>query len=652
MAKQGADLLVDLDESLLTEDMVKAREHVMKDCWNTAAWLELLQFAQNAPLRQSRIILDAFLFHFPTSGRYYRFYIEQELDQKNYDRVEELIQKALEPCMDVELWNLYLRYVRIANHGQEDGSQELRKAFDIALDKIGLDPNSDIIWMGYIQFLKTQRTNTPFEESQKISAIRKVYQRALELPLLTLDQIWKDYDHWEHSLNRDLAREILSKIQQKFLNAKMAQRERRKALEGIVPTFLAKPPTMRSHEKYYEHRQVTLRKQLIEFELSNPQKLQPEDLFARIDFTFRQCLISLRHYPEIWYNYAMFHVEQKSFKTAASIFEQAFQTLPEDPLVCLMYAAHEESQKNVQGARRVYETFLTNTFDSLVAIEFVKFSRRSEGIVPSRKQMIEVLKHDQGTWHVVASAALLELQLNKEPETAARIFSFGMQRFGKEHEFVEAYIDFLWTQNDHNNMRVIIEQALKDIPAEKCKGIWQWLLKLQRATGDLASISSAELRYAQTFGEPSISIKHLIDRYAFAGLMTCTKRYLETVEGVVVKGKEESRPLWSLKPDLSKMRRFHPSMVAQKSRQKGPGAPYIQLPSFPLPPSVFDLLHKLPPAEGLFVKSEALVKMLRGLEVDELRALGADKVDMKKVKGHRPPPKDIYRKRQAKRVRV
>ncbi len=49
---------------------------------------------------------------FPTSGRFWKIYIEQEMRHKNYEKVEKLFQRSLMKVLNIDLWKTYLHYVK------------------------------------------------------------------------------------------------------------------------------------------------------------------------------------------------------------------------------------------------------------------------------------------------------------------------------------------------------------------------------------------------------------------------------------------------------------------------------------------------------------------------------------------------------------
>ncbi len=46
------------------------------------------------------------------------------------------------------------------------------------------------------------QTNSTWEEQQKMDALRKVYHRAVQIPLENVESLWKELEAFENGLNR------------------------------------------------------------------------------------------------------------------------------------------------------------------------------------------------------------------------------------------------------------------------------------------------------------------------------------------------------------------------------------------------------------------------------------------------------------------
>lgn len=75
--------------------------------------------------------------------------------------------------------------------------EKMAQAYDFALDRIGMDIHSYSIWNDYVNFLKSVEAVGSYAENQKISAVRKVYQRGIINPMTGMETLWKDYIAFE-----------------------------------------------------------------------------------------------------------------------------------------------------------------------------------------------------------------------------------------------------------------------------------------------------------------------------------------------------------------------------------------------------------------------------------------------------------------------
>lgn len=135
--------------------------------------------------------------------------MEMELANHEFSRVENIFSRCLLPVLNVELWSLYLNYIRRRQNLNTDVGGKARQivssAYDFVLENIGLDRESGSIWQDYIQFVKTSPGNiggSGWQDQQKMDQLRKLYQRAICIPVKGVEQIWKEYDQFENGLNK------------------------------------------------------------------------------------------------------------------------------------------------------------------------------------------------------------------------------------------------------------------------------------------------------------------------------------------------------------------------------------------------------------------------------------------------------------------
>jgi cleavage stimulation factor subunit 3 len=132
-----------------------------------------------------------------------------ELENDNFAGAEGIFGRSLMSVLNVQLWSVYLNYIRRRNDLTNDTTGSARatisQAYDFVLDNIGIDKDSGRIWQEYIQFIRSapgQIGGSSWQDQQKMDQLRKAYQRAVMVPMSTLNGLWKEYDQFEMSLNK------------------------------------------------------------------------------------------------------------------------------------------------------------------------------------------------------------------------------------------------------------------------------------------------------------------------------------------------------------------------------------------------------------------------------------------------------------------
>ncbi|EGC34447.1 hypothetical protein DICPUDRAFT_153358 [Dictyostelium purpureum] len=499
---------------------------INNDMYDTEAWTLLLNEVQSQPISIARDIYQRFLAVFPTAGRYWKLYVEQEMAEKNYEIVEKIFLENLRNVKNVEFWKTYINYIKQVK-SDSNNREEIIKAFEFALESVGMDISSTSIWTDYIAFLKEEKATTPFEEGQKMTGIRKLYQRAIENPMHDLDNIYKEYEVYENSINKTLAKALLADHQNRYQHARNVYRDRKALLEGILRNMLAKPP--RSSDK--EEHQVRLWRKLISFERSNPQKFDPVVLRNRVVATYNQCLLCLYHYPDIWYEAATYQADSGNVDGCISMFDRAIQALPKNLFIHFAYADFLESQKKTQQAKEIYEKIITNNPEPLVWIQYMKFSRRTERVEGPRKIFKRAKSTPECTYHVYIALGLIEYYINQDTRMARDIFEIGLKKFPNEIAFINFYIEFLTNLNEENNTRVLFEKLLSNQALEKSEPLWKKFLDFEyRQNQDVASIFKLEKRYQVSVpSSDKTGVLQALNRYKFLNLWSCHPTEIEII---------------------------------------------------------------------------------------------------------------------------
>lgn len=136
-------------------------------------------------------------------------WIETELNLDNFVDAEQLFGRCLMSVPNVKLWTLYLNYIRRRNDLTNDPTGQARRtvaqSYEFVIDNIGVDRDSGNIWQDYVQFIKNgpgQVGGTGWQDQQKMDQLRKAYHRAINVPMSTVNTLWKEYDQFEMGLNK------------------------------------------------------------------------------------------------------------------------------------------------------------------------------------------------------------------------------------------------------------------------------------------------------------------------------------------------------------------------------------------------------------------------------------------------------------------
>ncbi|OAY80310.1 Cleavage stimulation factor subunit 77 [Ananas comosus] len=470
------------------------------DIYNVEAAEILANEALLLPISEAAPIYEKLLSTFPTAAKYWKQYVEAYMAVNNDEATKQIFSRR---C--------YIRFIRKVNEKKgTDGLEETKKAFDFLLSYVGSDIASGPIWMEYITFLKSMPATTVQIESQRMTSVRKVYQKAIVIPTHHVEQLWKEYESFENSVSRALAKGLLSEYQSKFNSAKAVYRERKKYIDDIDWNMLAIPPTGSSKEE----QQCMAWKRLIAFEKGNPQRIDATSANRRVTFTYEQCLMYLYHYPDIWYDYATWHAKTGSVDSAVKVFQRALKALPDSELLRYAYAELEESRG---------------------AIQFIRFLRRTEGIEAAKKYFLDARKSPSCTYHVFVAYATMAFCLDKDAKMAHSVFEAGLNKFMHEPGYILEYADFLCRLNDDRNVRALFERALSILPPEESVEVWKRFTQFEQTYGDLSSMLKVEQRrkeaLSRTAEDGSSALENtlydVVSRYSFMDLWPCSSKDLD-----------------------------------------------------------------------------------------------------------------------------
>lgn len=698
--------------SFIPDRIKKAERRLEKNSHDVEAWSIIARDAQNKKIEEARPYYEKLVEQFPSAGRYWKFYIEHEMKFRNYERVEKIFQRCLIKVLNIDLWRTYLAYVKETKMSLPSYKEKMAQAYDFALEKIGMDILSHPIWNDYVTFLKSVEAIGSYAENQRITAVRKVYQRGIINPMTNIEQLWKDYVAYEQSVNPIIADKMIQDRSRDYMNARRVAKEYEAVTRGLNRNAPSTPPQGLPEEV----KQVELWKKYIGWEKSNPLKTEDHATFTkRVMFAYDQCLLCLGHHPDIWYEAALFLEKSSKLLTekgdlaagkmfseeAAEIYERATTTfLKTNMLLHFAYADFEEGRMKYEKVHQIYNKFIDNLDidPTLPYIQYMKFCRRAEGMKSARAAFRKTRENPRTTYQAFVAAAWMEYYCSKDKNVAFKIFELGLKKFGDNPDYILSYIDYLSHLNDDNNTRVLFERVLTagTLPPEKQIEIWNKFLEFESNVGDLSSILKIEKRRGAIIEQlkefEGKETALLVDRYKFLDLYPCSSFELKSVgykeiakqhalslpsSFVAIKDSllndDKKKPIYP-KPDCLQVIPFKPRQICPTAAHPVSGG------VFPPPPVASLLMTLLPPPtsfHGPFVVVDDLIRVITNWQPSEnmmrsmengisnmekyfqhaINAIG----DSKKRKigegdnsddendGLTPPVKDIYRARQQKK---
>jgi len=169
-----------------------------------------------------------------------------ELESDNFAGAEAIFSRALMSVLNVQLWTVYLNYVRRRNDLTNDVSGEARKivsqAYDFVLATVGIDPQAGKIWQEYLQFVRSapgQIGGSGWQDKQKMDQLRSAYQKSIIVPMSALNGIWKEYDQFEMGLNKNTVGSIFIRLKSVLISHRVANSFKK----SLPPTCLPEVPT-------------------------------------------------------------------------------------------------------------------------------------------------------------------------------------------------------------------------------------------------------------------------------------------------------------------------------------------------------------------------------------------------------------------------
>ncbi|KAG5919490.1 mRNA 3'-end-processing protein rna14 [Claviceps capensis] len=424
------------------------------------AWLSLVaDYKRRSRIEDLRRLYNRFLEVFPQAADIWVEWIEMELNLDNFVDAEQLFGRCLMTVPNVKLWTSYLNYIRRRNDLTNDPTGQARRtvtqSYEFVIDNIGVDHDSGNIWHDYVHFIKNgpgQVGGTGWQDQQKMDQLRKAYHRAINVPISTVNTLWKEYDQFEMGLNKVTGRKFIQERSPGFMSAKGANIALDNIARTLKRTNLSRLPPAPGFDGYEEYQtQVDTWKKWIAWEKEDPLVLkddEPKVYRQRILYCYKQALMALRFWPEMWVDAAAWcfenDIRENDKSLGIEMLQQGIIANPESVLLAFQHADHIEANypekeadqsEFAQAVRKPYHSVLDTLYkmgDKVKEREKLEIStiKQAAALEPPVQDSIETLDDD-------------DEQAAKKSPTEERIAAI-QQAYAAETHLLSKTISYVW----------------------------------------------------------------------------------------------------------------------------------------------------------------------------------------------------------------
>ncbi|GAA6000875.1 hypothetical protein JCM10207_004701 [Rhodosporidiobolus poonsookiae] len=371
---------------------------VERDPLDGEAQLALLQDAlQKGDLERTREVYEKFLSIFPDASQQWIGYCDLELAHNNFTRVEDIFARCLRSSTSVDLWRFYLDYIRRVNPvdpANPDLAKQARSviasAFEFALGHINFDRRAGEIWQEYIGFLREGQTRGTWEDQQKMDALRKAFQRAVQTAINNVEAIWQEYNAFENGLSKMTAKKFIAELSPAYMTARKTLRELRAQHDNLTSPHLPSRPDWSSSEA---RDGLERWKRYLAYEESNPLELEDLGMLnQRVGFAYRKALVNLRFYPEIWYLSANFHLRAGVVEEGRKLLRDGMTANTSSLLLAYTLADLEEGKQDLAACYAIYDALIERLYGRVAQLETAVEAETAEALAEHEAQKAEEIK--------------------------------------------------------------------------------------------------------------------------------------------------------------------------------------------------------------------------------------------------------------------
>lgn len=138
-----------------------------------------------------------------------------------------------------------------------------------------------------------------------MDALRKVYHRAVQIPLDNVERLWQDLETFETNLNKITAKKFMADLSPSHMQARTVLRQLSNHLSTLYPPNTHHEICLPSLPKFdaADRALVGKWKLYLKWEEGNPLEIDEREkatLIGRVMGVYRKAVVRMRYYTEIW----------------------------------------------------------------------------------------------------------------------------------------------------------------------------------------------------------------------------------------------------------------------------------------------------------------------------------------------------------------
>eukprot|EP00477_Mikrocytos_mackini_P001222 GAHX01001307.1.p1 GENE.GAHX01001307.1~~GAHX01001307.1.p1 ORF type:complete len:645 (-),score=133.01 GAHX01001307.1:153-2048(-) len=233
-------------------------------------------------------------------------FLEHLIKTQKLDQLDQFFKSILPMSVSLAIWSLYVDHIF---YNIENDPERLIQSLDYVVSMIGPHINSLDIWEAYLEsVIEYSNTLSNREQHAKItSKIRSLFNAALSAPISGYDIILNSYRKWEETNSSELAENLVPIIEQK---SKLTKLNYKKRLNHFTICCTNKQVTFPNEDDAEED--VNNWNTFINSEKSNPENLNKNVLYERVNFTYKLCINHMNHFVEFYVDYVKWLVSERT----------------------------------------------------------------------------------------------------------------------------------------------------------------------------------------------------------------------------------------------------------------------------------------------------------------------------------------------------